>query len=98
MKIFVYLTPVEKIDHIEMMMANALPEVKRVTCLADILDVWDYWAPYMIERMRKLEAVAKAAHRERLARKTANEDAEGPYIEITTEHELDRKLRDLEMS
>jgi hypothetical protein len=43
----------QKIDHIEKCMAEALPEVREVTYMAEILDVWDYWFPWMIEELRK---------------------------------------------
>ena len=56
MKLFKDMTPLQKIQHIERCMDETLPNVVEVTSLADILDVWDYWVPYLIERCRKLEA------------------------------------------
>lgn len=55
-KLFIDMSPREKIDHIEKCLDKALPDVMDVTCLADILDVWDYWAPYLIKRLRELES------------------------------------------
>lgn len=54
-------SPIEKIDHIEKCLAEALPEVMEVTCLADILDIWDYWVPYMVSRLRTLESIREMA-------------------------------------
>ena len=53
--LFEEMTRSQKIDHCEKMMAESLPEVKKVTWLADILDVWDYWVPWMIEELRKTD-------------------------------------------
>lgn len=52
------MTPLGKIDHIEACLADALVHLQ-AECgpvyLANILDVWDYWGPYMIKRLRELE-------------------------------------------
>ena len=45
----------EKVLHIERLMEKSYPQVQELTYLADILDVWDYWVPYLITRLRYLE-------------------------------------------
>lgn len=59
MKLFDDMMPAEKLDHCERCIKEAYkllrswhPDVE----LADILDVWDYWTPYLISRLRELEA------------------------------------------
>lgn len=55
MKLFDDLSPKEKIDHIEKMMQESFVDVRGITCMAEIIDVWDYWVPYLIKRLRELE-------------------------------------------
>lgn len=64
MKSFADMTPAEKVDHCERCIKSAYEELQNQhgpVELADILDVWDYWTPYLIDRVRKLEAAAKIA-------------------------------------
>jgi hypothetical protein len=52
---FEEMTPIQKLDHIEKCMAEAHKDVLELTYLADILDVWDYWFPYLLGRLREIE-------------------------------------------
>lgn len=64
MKLFDDMTPTEKIDHCERCIKGAYEHLQAEhgpVFLASILDVWDYWTPYMVGRLRKLETVASAA-------------------------------------
>lgn len=56
-KLFDDMTRVEKLNHIEQCLNRAWPAVQELTCLADIVDVWDHWAPYLISRLRELESL-----------------------------------------
>lgn len=63
-KLFDDMTPIEKIDHIEMAIDDAFRELKaehgpnRISQYPRRLD---YWVPYMLNRLRKLEKVARLA-------------------------------------
>lgn len=87
MKLFADMTPIQKLDYIDKCMTNALPEVKDVTCLADILDVWDYWVPYLLNRCRKLELVAYAA---RMSLHTMTEiEQDDSYCDLDLDKQID---------
>lgn len=61
MKLFDDITPLKKLEHIEQCIPGAV-EICHSMCIAnaEITDFWDYWVPFMLKRMRKLEAVAEA--------------------------------------
>lgn len=63
---FSEMTPIEKLNHCERCISEAKTHLDAwhgPVYLADILDVWDYWTPYLIARLRKLESVAVVAKR-----------------------------------
>ena len=42
-----------KLNHIKNCCDEALLEVRGITCSADILDVWDYWLPWLFEKTQE---------------------------------------------
>lgn len=63
-KLFTDMSPAEKIEHCKRCIADAYEHLQAEhgpVHLADILDVWDYWTPYLLDRLTALEAVLEAA-------------------------------------
>lgn len=51
-KLFDAMTDVEKLAHVKKYCALAKVEVEAEgICLADILDVWDFWLPWLYEKV-----------------------------------------------
>lgn len=60
------MNPQQKLEHVKKCMAEALVELKAANIhLADILDVWDYWVPYLIERLEKAESLVESFREEK---------------------------------
>lgn len=63
-KLFDDMTPLQKHQHCKRCIDEAYRHLQAEhgpVLLADIHDVWDYWAPYLLERVAFLEAVLVAA-------------------------------------
>lgn len=56
-KLFEDMSNEKKIIHVQKMLIKAKAEYLKEcdSRLADILDIWDYWAPWLIYRVRELE-------------------------------------------
>lgn len=70
MKLFADMSPAEKLEHCKRSIASGYEHLQAEhgpVRLADIHDVWDYWAPYLIQRVERLEAVLGAARESILA-------------------------------
>ena len=53
-KLFEDMNRAQKIEHIEKCCTEALNKIRvRAIVLADILDVWDYWIPWLLDDVKK---------------------------------------------
>jgi|GEM_PF-1689520 len=63
MKVFDMMTNAQKLKHVERCLAEGREEVKKGSSsqLADIADHFDIWGPWLVGRVKELEAAFKAA-------------------------------------
>ena len=47
------MSPSEKLEHIKKCVKEAKEETLKITYLADILDVFDFWIPYLINQVEQ---------------------------------------------
>ncbi len=63
-RLFSDMSPIQKLEHCRRHIADGYKQLQAEhgpVHLANILDVWDFWCPYLLARVERLEAVFEAA-------------------------------------
>jgi len=87
----------KQFEHVKKQLKHSYEEFKAENpCpLADIVDVWDYWAPWLVKEVERLNAVAEAAkrHVENWDKTKEINHERGVYIDFSLPHPLDPNFR-----
>jgi hypothetical protein len=92
-RLFSDMNPLQKLEHCRRCIAEGYKHLQAEhgpVELADILDVWDFWVPYLLARVERLEAVAETS------RKIRNKYPGGKLLWFSEFDEFEKALKALD--